>query len=174
MRTQRLHQVAMFIALVSLLTIMPGCKTLDSLLAGAPKPSASLKDVRFDSLSWDKLALKFDVEVTNPYSLPLPLVNMDYGLSGGASQFLSGKANFKDTTIPANGSQTVTLPAEVNLAEVINFVKGVRPGSAMPYSANLNLSVDAPQLGPITLPLSRKGELKVPSIPGAAGLPGLW
>ncbi len=163
--------LAMIMLLSSLTT---GCKTLDSLLAGVPKPTASLKDVRFDSLSWDKLALKFDVQVNNPYSLPLPLVNMDYGLTSGASQFLSGKASFQDMTIPANGSQMVTLPAQVNLAEVINFVKGVRPGNVMPYAANLNLSVEAPQLGPITLPMSRKGELKVPSIPGTAGLPGLW
>ena len=35
----------------------------------------------------------------------------------------------------------------------------------MPYTAKLDLSADAPGVGPITLPIEKKGQLPVPAVP---------
>ena len=40
------------------------------------------------------------MEIENPYSAPLPLVNLDYALSSRGTAFLSGKADVQGT-VPA-------------------------------------------------------------------------
>jgi hypothetical protein len=49
---------------------------------------------------------------------------------------------------------------------MLSALRGVRPGSKIPYNAELGLSVDAPGLGPIRLPLKKEGELVLPTISG--------
>ena len=50
---------------------------------------------------------------------------------------------------------------------MLKALKGVRPGSKIPYGAELGLSVDTPAMGLIRLPLKKDGELILPSISGA-------
>lgn len=142
-----------------------GCATLESMLDSAPKPTAALKDVHFKNASFTKLDLVFDVDVKNPYSVPLPLLNMDYSLTGGEQRLLSGNAPITGS-IPANETKTVSLPAQVSISDVLKFFSGARPGGTLPYNANLKMAVDAPGVGTIPVPISKSGEIKVPSIPG--------
>jgi hypothetical protein len=51
--------------------------------------------------------------------------------------------------------------------EMLKALKGVRPGSKIPYGAELGLSVDTPALGLIRLPLKKEGELVLPTVSGA-------
>ncbi|MCE9589976.1 MAG: LEA type 2 family protein [Planctomycetes bacterium] len=157
----------MFAALALLGTglLSQGCETFNSILESTPKPTASIKDVRFANASFTKLDLVFDVDVKNPYDVSLPLLNLDYSLTGGQQHLLTGAAPLSGS-IPANGSKTVSLPASVSLAEALKFFSGVRPGGTLPYSADLKLLVDAPALGKIPVPISRSGQVKVPNIPG--------
>jgi len=69
--------------------------------------------------------------------------------------------------VPAKSSTTVSLPATINYIEMLKALKGVRPGSKIPYGAELGLSVDTPALGVIRLPLRKEGELVLPTISGA-------
>ena len=48
---------------------------------------------------------------------------------------------------------------------MLKALKGVRPGSEVPYRADLALSVDTPVLGVMSLPLKKEGQLVLPSIP---------
>lgn len=140
-----------------------GCQTLSDALA-VRKPTASLKGVSFDKIGLESATLLFDVEVQNHYSVPLPLVNMDYSLRSAAQPLLSGQADLA-TTIPAQSSKTVSLPATVSYLDLWNAFKGIKPGVEIPYRADLGLSVDAPVLGRVALPLAREGRLAVPAIP---------
>jgi hypothetical protein len=151
--------------LAGLALALPACNTLDALMGSGPRPSAALRGVRFGDLSFTKVGLDFDVEVTNPYEVPLPLVNLDYGLRTGTSQVLKGAAPLQGT-IPAGQSKVLTLPAEVSILDVIKFAEGLRPGASVPYSADATLSVDAPVIGRIPIPLTKQGELRIPSLPG--------
>jgi LEA14-like dessication related protein len=126
------------------------------------KPSANLKNVALKDFNMQSATLLFDVEVDNPYSVALPLLNMDYNVASGANKLFSGKADLA-TSIPAKGRQVVSLPANVNYMDVINAFKGVRAGSKIPYKADLGLSTNAPAVGTLRLPLSKAGELAVPS-----------
>lgn len=150
--------------LAVLAACLGGCESMQGLLDAAPKPTASIKAVRFQDLAADALTLAFDVEVKNPYDLPLPLVNLDYALGSGGKSLLSGNADVQGT-VPARGAKTVTLPARLVFADVLAALSGVKPGAVVPYEADLKLGVDAPGAGPIALPISRRGEFPVPAVP---------
>lgn len=141
-----------------------GCKTIEEALK-AEKPTASLKGLKFADITLESATLLFDVEVANPYPVALPLLNMDYALASGANKLLSGDADIQ-TTIPAKDKKVVSLPATVGYLDLVKAFKDLRPGSKIPYKADVGLSVDTPALGLIRLPLDRMGELAVPQIPG--------
>ena len=148
---------------MSLVSSVGGCGALQDLL-GSQRPTARIAGVSLQDIKLDSATLLFDVEVDNPYSVPLPLVNVDYNLASGGAPFLSGKADLQGT-VPAKDKKTVSLPAKVPFMELLSALKGVRPGAVVPYEAELGLSLDAPALGVLRLPLKKEGKLPVPAAP---------
>jgi LEA14-like dessication related protein len=148
--------------LVSVLFI--GCETMQHGL-NLKKPTAQMTGLKFENVKLNSATLLFDVEVHNPYPVALPLMNLDYGLSSGAEPFLTGSADLQ-TTVPAKSKKTVSLPANINYLDMLRALKAIRPGSKIPYKADLGLSVDTPALGLIKLPLKKEGEVVLPTLSG--------
>ena len=71
--------------------------------------------------------------------------------------------------MPAGGTKAIELPITLSYLELVNAVKSARPGSVIPYKADLGLSVNAPIWGKLRLPSSREGELTIPSSPAILG-----
>ena len=147
-------------ALVSVFFV--GCETMQHALS-LTKPTARMIGLKFQDVKLDSATLLFDVEVDNPYPVALPLMNLDYGLSSGAEPFLNGNAELQ-TTVPAKSKKIVSLPADINYLDMLKALKGIRPGSKIPYKADLGLSVDAPALGVMRLPLKKEGEIVLPTV----------
>ncbi|MGQ0627851.1 MAG: LEA type 2 family protein [Phycisphaerales bacterium] len=141
-----------------------GCKSAGEFLAGAEKPSLRVVNASIDGLTTESAALVFDVEVANPYSVPLPLTNVEYALASRGAAFLSGAANVQGT-IPAGGKQVFKVPANLRFVEALAALKGVRPGQVVPYAADLGFSVDAPVVGRMKVPVRKEGELPLPAAP---------
>jgi LEA14-like dessication related protein len=150
--------------LLAFLLALPGCATLASLLGEQPKPQVTVTGVRIADLSLTDLTVVFDLTITNPYAVPLPLVNLDYALASGAQPFLQGQAAMQGT-VPVSGSKTVSVPTKVVFLELLKVLQGVRPGALVPYRATLGLSVNAPVLGTLRLPIEKDGQLPVPTAP---------
>ncbi len=150
--------------LALLLALMAGCDSVGSMLKGIDKPTASIRGVKLDHLDLQGATLAFDVEVKNPYDVPLPLANADYSLASKGATFLTGQADVQGV-VPARGAQRVTLPARISFSQLLSTLQGVRPGAVVPYEAALNLGVDAPVAGRLSLPLRKAGELPVPAPP---------
>ena len=129
------------------------------------KPSAQITGVKVQDISLRAATMLFDVKVDNPYTVPLPMSNVDYALSSQDQQFLSGKADVQGT-VPAGGSKTLGVPVRISFLELIKVVKGARPGTTVPYKADLGLSVDVPAMGPFRVAMSKEGELSIPSASG--------
>jgi len=142
-----------------------GCSTLSNML---DKPSARVTGAHLSDLSLDSVGMVFDVEVSNPYSVALPLTDLAYKLSSSDKEFLSGKASLAAggvSSIPAKGSKTLQLPATVTFQSLLAAVSSVKPGQVVPYKADMTLSADAPAVGPISLPISHTGQVPVPAVP---------
>ena len=148
-----------------------GCAALQNL--GVPNPSASITGVHIADFSLTDLTLVFDVAIANPYPVPLPLVNVDYALASGGKSFLQGQAPLQGS-VPANGSQTVSLPAKVVFFDLLRALQGVRAGSVVPYDGTLGLSVNVPEVGAVRLPLQKSGQVPVPTIPSVSVTQLAW
>lgn len=141
--------------------LLSGCQTL---LSSAPKPSARIIGVNLQNLTLEKIDLVFNVEITNPYDVSLPLAELTYSISSAGKQVLQGGVQ-PNGAIPAHGTQVIQLPAIVQFASLAKVLGNVRPGSVVPYKADLALGVDAPVVGRLSLPLTKSGEVPVPAVP---------
>lgn len=161
------RNIAAFVVALAFVPLLSGCEAVQSVLDDMDKPSAKVTGVGFGSLSMDRANLVFDVAIANPYGVPLPLANLDYALSSGGASFVSGEAAVQGS-VPANGSKTVQVPVDIVFADVLRAVSGVRPGKVVPYTADLKVGVDAPGIGPLSLPMRKSGEVPVPAVPRVA------
>ena len=141
-----------------------GCQSLQESIGGAPKPTAHVIGASIRGLSLENIVLLFDIEIENPYAASLPLADLGYSLTSGGSKFVEGTVK-PSGSIPARGRQVIQLPATVSFSSLLTAVKGVKPGAIVPYTAEFRISVDAPVLGRIDVPLSKSGELPVPAAP---------
>lgn len=146
---------------------LSGCALLESLLAPSNRPTATLVGVRITDFSLNDLTVVLDVAVKNPYSVSLPLTNIDYAFASQGQPFLKGQAALQGS-IPAGQSKTFSLPAKVVFVELLKLLTRVRPGAIIPYRATLGLSVNAPVLGTLRLPLEKDGTLPVPAPPSVS------
>lgn len=142
-------------AVAMLLAGTAGCGMLQ-------RPSARITGVKLRDVRTTDATMLFDVRVENPYTFALPISNVDYKLSSRGQQFLTGDADVQGT-VPPEDSETVGVPVRISYVELINTVKGARPGATIPYRADLGLSLDAGALGRLRVPLSKEGELSIPS-----------
>ena len=154
-----------------LLLCAAGCQALDGLLSGVTKPSVRVASVRIQDLTVRDLTLGLLLEVENPYSVPLPVLGLRYGLLSGGKTFLDGTSD-EERLIPAYGKGDVPLTARLPFSGVLAVLQGVRPGSVFPYEAEIGLFVNAPALSRLELPLRHQGELPVPAIP-EVGIDGI-
>ncbi len=144
--------------------MIAGCTSVEERLA-LRKPSAQLMDVQLRDASVSGATLAFDVAIENHYPVDLPLLSFTYSLSSNGQRVFVGSQDLT-MTVPAGGSRTVSLPARVDYLVALKALSNVRPGAKVPYVAQLNLVINTPQLGSITLPLVRSGELALPELPG--------
>ncbi len=152
------------ISILILAFFMTSCASISEILANSDKPTVKIIGTKLQDLTLEKVNLMFDVEIHNPYSLPLPLSNLQYSLTSKGEKFLDGKADVQGL-IPAQNSKVVQIPVGIPFVPVLQALKQVKPGAVVPYDAKLDLSVDAPGVGPINLPLEKEGELPIPAIP---------
>ncbi len=159
-----IRQCLLSILLCTAIVLSAGCGSVQQVLDSLDKPTARVRGVKLRDLKLRSVSLDFDIEVTNPYDVALPLVNVDYALASGGEPFVSGKGELTGS-IPARGSKRLTLPADVRFDQLIAALRGVKAGQVVPYAAELGLAVDAPGLGPLRLPMRKSGELPVPAVP---------
>jgi LEA14-like dessication related protein len=130
----------------------------------ASTPSAKVTGVRLTDLNLDHVTLGFDVEVTNPLGVSLPLVDVAYELSSSDTPFLDGRADVGGA-VPARSAKIVAIPVRLDFARTLDLLQQFRPGNEIPYVASLTLSVDPPGLAPLALPLRKQGSFPIPAVP---------
>jgi len=164
MQTTSRQTVLNLAATLSCLLICGGCESVQSVIDQMDKPTAKVEGVNISKLNVDAAELVFDVRISNPYPVALPLVNADYRLTSASKQLLAGKADIAGS-IPAKGSEAVKLPVGVVFQDLLTAGKGVRLGDVVPYEALMTLSVDVPGGQRVNLPVRKEGELPVPAVP---------
>ncbi len=148
-------------AAIAACSIAYGCQNTTALLGGVAKPEGKVVRVGLMDASASSATLVFDVEIRNPYDSPLAVVSFDYDLSSGGQRFTSGMVE-TEGVIDAGNTRVAPVSVEVKYSELQAAVLDTMPGTAVPYIAELGVTVDAPLMGEMRIPLTQGGELPIP------------
>jgi precorrin-6B methylase 2/LEA14-like dessication related protein len=139
-----------------------GCETAPDIPYDR-EPVARLEAMRFGGIELDFATLLFDVEIDNPYPVSLQIKRLRYAIVSEGRTFLTATI-FDNMMIPPNTKKVLTLKGQVTYARLLRALE-CKPGSTVPFEADLTLSVYAPKLGWIDLHAEKEGSILLPESP---------
>lgn len=131
---------------------------------GFGKPTADVTAIHIPTINLHKADIVVDVLVTNPNPVPIPLIDINYLVESDGRKLVSGLIPDAGT-IHAHGSETVKIPLTLIYDDIKNTYADIHPGSIIPYKIKVDLIVDVPVFGRLTLPLEKTGEIPIPYKP---------
>ncbi len=146
------------------LVALTGCETLRSVLAAAPKPGVSLKNVSVTDIRADSAELLADLEVSNPYAVPLFAESIGFALASGDAPILSGVTD-SGFSVPAKSSKSVPVAVRLPYRDAMAAVKDLRLGQVLPYTMKLDVDVAGEGIAPLGFGLEKSGEVPIPNVP---------
>jgi LEA14-like dessication related protein len=132
-------------------------------VAHVKKPEADLSDMAVKYVGRDGATLAGRLDVRNPYSHTIPICEISYSLKSAGKEVASG-------TMPDPGSlagddtTSLDIPVKVPYDFLVSLVKDAGRDWDLDYEMRVDLTVDLPVLGNFTLPLTKAGELKLPTL----------
>ncbi|CAI9762940.1 unnamed protein product [Fraxinus pennsylvanica] len=131
---------------------------------GFGKPTADVTGIHIPHIDLEKADIVVDVLVTNPNPIHIPLIDINYLIESDGRKLVSGLI-LDVGTIHAQGSETVKIPVCLIYDDIKSTYDDVKPGSIIPYRIKVDLIVDVPVFGRLTLPLEKTGEIPIPYKP---------
>ncbi|XP_009771185.1 uncharacterized protein [Nicotiana sylvestris] len=131
---------------------------------GFGKPTADVTAVHIPHINLKKAELVAHVLVKNPNPIPIPLIDINYLIESDGRKLISGLIPDAGT-IHSHGSETVKIPVNLIYDDIKSTYRDIKPGSIIPYRIKVDLIVDVPVFGRLTLPLEKTGEIPVPYKP---------
>ncbi|TYJ38559.1 hypothetical protein E1A91_A05G451100v1 [Gossypium mustelinum] len=108
---------------------------------GFGKPTADVAEIHLPCINLEKAEIVVDVIIKNPNPVPIPLVDIDYLIESDGRKLISGLIPDAGT-IHAHGEETVKI-----------------------LRLKIDLIVDVPVFGRLTLPLQKTGQIPIPYKP---------
>ncbi|XP_041001331.1 uncharacterized protein LOC121247063 isoform X2 [Juglans microcarpa x Juglans regia] len=131
---------------------------------GFGKPTADVAGVHIPHINLEKADIVVDVLVKNPNPVPIPLIDINYLIESDGRKLVSGLIPDAGT-IHAHGEETVKIPVNLVYDDIKNTYDDIKPGRIIPYRIEVDLIVDVPVFGRLTLPLEKTGEIPIPYKP---------
>lgn len=131
---------------------------------GFGKPTADVAGIHIPSINLKKLELVVDVLIKNPNPVPIPLIDINYLIESDGRKLVSGLIPDAGT-IHAHGEETVKIPVNLIYDDIKTTYADIKPGSIIPYKVKVELIIDVPVFGRLTLPLEKTGEIPIPYKP---------
>lgn len=163
MRSARRYRLVLpWMMAAALAGLCTGCASLRAMAAG--RPTASVASVEVGRWAMDGATVDIDLEIDNPYTLPMPLTSVEYRMRQGEQLFASGRSTLTGV-VPAHGQRRVRVELDVNFIDARRVLTGIEPGSVIHWNAAMEVAVDAPGAGTMKLPLKATGDLQLPAAP---------
>ncbi|KAH0930800.1 hypothetical protein HID58_016527 [Brassica napus] len=131
---------------------------------GFGKPTADVSAIHIPKINLERADIVVDVLVKNPNPVPIPLIDIDYIVESDGRKLVSGLIPDAGT-IKAHGEETVKIPLTLIYDDIKSTYNDINPGMIIPYRIKVDLIVDVPVLGRLTLPLEKRGEIPIPKKP---------
>ncbi|XP_044504213.1 late embryogenesis abundant protein Lea14-A-like [Mangifera indica] len=132
-------------------------------VANMKKPEASLTGLGLHDVSREGVEYDAKVSVDNPYKHPIPICEISYILKSDGRVILTGKMP-DPGSLKANGKTMLNVPLKVPHSVLASLVRDIARDWDIDYELELGLTIDLPVIGDFTIPLSNKGEIKLPTL----------
>ncbi|KAJ9681387.1 hypothetical protein PVL29_020325 [Vitis rotundifolia] len=132
-------------------------------VANIKKPEANLDDVDFKDVSREGVTYIAKVSVSNPYGTAIPICEISYTFKSADRVIASGKME-DPGSLPGNEKTVLEVPVKVPHNILVSLVRDIGADWDIDYQLDLGLTIDLPLFGDFTIPLSRKGEIKLPTL----------
>ncbi|KAG7570390.1 Water stress and hypersensitive response domain [Arabidopsis thaliana x Arabidopsis arenosa] len=131
---------------------------------GFGKPTADVSAIHIPKINLERADIVVDVLVKNPNPVPIPLIDINYLVESDGRKLVSGLIPDAGT-LKAHGEETVKIPLTLIYDDIKSTYNDINPGMIIPYRIKVDLIVDVPVLGRLTLPLEKCGEIPIPKKP---------
>ncbi|MEP2617798.1 MAG: LEA type 2 family protein [Marinomonas sp.] len=149
---------------ITLVVFLSGCSALQKTFE-VKKPEASVTSVSIDSLSAESITLLVNLNVANPNAFTLNTGGFDLDLMVNDSQIATIAQPDASLSLPAKGSNSMTLPVTLPFEELLSSVDGLSDKSEVNYGIDGDVAINLPVLGDIDIPVRYTGTLPVPKKP---------
>ena len=142
-----------------------GCKSsqIRSLFAQIDKPTIVSINPKIVGIDFQGVDLDFDLDVNNPYSIPIKSPEMKYSMDIENTEFLKSYST-SEVELPAKGVGTVTLPVRVGYTNLWQTFQSLKDKPEIGYTLNGALVLNnLPE--PIEIPVTKEGKFPVLRIP---------
>ncbi|KAL3517221.1 hypothetical protein ACH5RR_024123 [Cinchona calisaya] len=131
-------------------------------VANMPKPEASVTDVDLKGVSRECITYQADVSVKNPYSVAVPICEISYVLKSSGRVIASG--NIPDPgSLKGNDTTLLDVALKVPHSVLLSLARDIGRDWDIDYELDIGLIINLPVIGNFTIPLSQKGEIKLPT-----------
>ncbi|PIN20182.1 hypothetical protein CDL12_07144 [Handroanthus impetiginosus] len=132
-------------------------------VANMEKPEASITDVDLKDVGRDGVTYLAKVAVTNPYGVSIPVCEIKYSLKSADRVIASG--HIPDPgSLKGNDETMLEVGVKVPQSVLMSLMKDIGADWDIDYLLEIGLVIDLPVIGNFTIPLSRKGEMKLPTL----------
>ncbi|XP_021767152.1 desiccation protectant protein Lea14 homolog [Chenopodium quinoa] len=132
-------------------------------IADMPKPEANIEDFDLKGVNKEGVTYSAKVGVMNPYSQSIPICEITYLLKCDGREILSGTIA-DPGSIRGKETTMLEVPMKVPHSIIVSLARDIFRDWDIDYELQLGLVIDLPIIGNFTIPLSSKGEIKLPSI----------
>lgn len=132
-------------------------------IAHIEKPSADVTDIDMKNLTMQSITLESAIDITNPYSHDLPIGQISYRLRSADREIASGTI-LDPGTVKANDKTGLLVPVTVPYDFLISIMKDLGRDWDIDYEWDIGLTMHIPVVGKFTLPLNKKGTIKLPTL----------
>ncbi|KZV42993.1 late embryogenesis (Lea)-like protein [Dorcoceras hygrometricum] len=132
-------------------------------VANMPKPEAAITDVDLKGFGFDGITYLAKIAVSNPYAVPIPIGEIAYKVNSSGRGIASGSIP-DPGSLKANDKTMLDVTIKVPHSVLISLIRDIGADWDIDYELELGLIIDIPVFGNITIPMSYKGEMKLPTI----------
>ncbi|KAF3441164.1 hypothetical protein FNV43_RR15075 [Rhamnella rubrinervis] len=132
-------------------------------VANMEKPEASVTDVDFKRVGREGVEYLAKVSVSNPYSHSIPICEISYTLKSAGRVIASGTIP-DPGSLKGNDTTLLEVPVKVPHSVLVSLARDIGADWDIDYELGLGLTIDLPVVGNFTIPLSTKGEIKLPTL----------
>lgn len=156
----------------SVMTVLLLIATLSLVACGPSGPpilaTARIVDAPLAYVSEEAIAIRFEVEVDNPYPSLLPLREVAWEVVSPTQPrgfVIAGRKRLPESEFVDNEARKrIILPIVIDYAELVDF-STLTWRDRVPYTAKINIESSIRGLGPVTFPLIHQSYLPNPIAP---------